>query len=281
MPRAQRYPKPTGFVLVARAVFTDEELLDDNEPYTRRLAWLWLVAHAAYKPRTASWGSIHVELERGDILASLRTLAKHWRWTHSRVNRFLDLLVKAGRLAQQQQTEAGTVYRVVKYHAYQVLPHTNATASAPPSDPAAFQQRSEKDTGNAVKTNTSLLSVAEAPAKGNSGWLTPFRDAWTEIVKGAMPAGQSANPLEQVIEAVGETKTDCPESILRFRAYLSRNASFSPSARKFLQTHGQFAGGVVPAYSYVEGSTVDREVEAEYAEAISVDIFTVPEEVAA
>ena len=255
MPRAQRYPKPTGYVLVARAVFTDDELLDDDEPYTRRLAWLWLVAHAAYKPRTASWGSIHVELDRGDILASLRTLGKHWRWTHSRVNRFLDLLVKAGRLAQQQETKAGTVYRVVKYDAYQVRQDTDATASAPPNDPAAFQRRSKKDTGNAGNTNIPFFSVAEAPAKVNAAWLTPFHDAWTELVKGTMPVGQSVNPLAQVIEAVGEAKNDCPESVRRFRGYLTRNACFSPSARKFLETHGQYAGGAIPITT---GRTISR-----------------------
>ena len=249
MPRAQRYPKPTGFVLVARAVFTDEELLDDNEPYTRRLAWLWLVAHAAYKPRTASWGSIHVELERGDILASLRTLGKHWRWTPNRVNRFLDLLVKTGRIVEHLRTEAGTVYRVVKYDTYQSPWDTGDTASGTPRETATVQRRYENSKGKEGYTDITLFSVADAPAKGNSTWLTPFHDAWSDIVKGTMPVGRSVKSLEQVIAANGETKDDCHETARRFRAYLTRNAHFSPSAQKFLESHGQYAGGAIPITS--------------------------------
>jgi hypothetical protein len=186
MPRAQRYPKPGGYVLVARDVFSDDELLDDNAPYTRRLAWLWLIAHASYKPRTISWGSIHVKLDRGDILASLRTLGKQWRWTPNRVNRFLDLLVKTERLVEHIVTEAGTVYRIVKYDTYQSPQDTSATDSGTAVNTATVQRRHKKNAGKSTGTSKKNRPVPQ-------GGTSPEHPLdLTVVVRSAMPAAPAA-----------------------------------------------------------------------------------------
>jgi hypothetical protein len=185
MPRAQRYPKPGGYVLVARDVFSDDELLDDNAPYTRRLAWLWLIAHASYKPRTISWGSIHVKLDRGDILASLRTLGKQWRWTPNRVNRFLDLLVKTERLVEHIVTEAGTVYRIVKYDTYQSPQDTSATDSGTAVNTATVQRRHKKNAGKSTGTSKKNRPVPQ-------GGTSPEHPLDLTVVRSAKPAAPAA-----------------------------------------------------------------------------------------
>lgn len=59
-----------------------------GEPASRREAWLWMIAHAAWKDYRAHG----VDLKRGDIAISRSFLAKTWGWTDKAVRYFLDHL---------------------------------------------------------------------------------------------------------------------------------------------------------------------------------------------
>ncbi len=60
-----------------------------TEPFTEREAWAWLISEAAYKPHQRRLGSAVVQLQRGQLGASVRFLAERWKWSKSRVDRFL------------------------------------------------------------------------------------------------------------------------------------------------------------------------------------------------
>lgn len=119
MPDAARYPKPDGYVSVARAVFSADDLLA-GDPYCKIAAWLWLIATATRQPRIARWKTTAVPLQRGEVLLSYGLLARKWGWgSKGQVERFMRLLEKTGRIAVRNRTDAGTVYLIVNYDAYQ------------------------------------------------------------------------------------------------------------------------------------------------------------------
>lgn len=88
-----------------------------RDPANRRDAWSYLLAMATHKPReTANSGT----LQRGELVVSIRTIARHLCWSKSKVARFMSDLESRTAIGTVRGTPDGTVYRVVNYDAYAV-----------------------------------------------------------------------------------------------------------------------------------------------------------------
>lgn len=88
-----------GTFNVDRDIFK-HPLLEEGMPYSRREAWIWLIAEASYKPRRVLIAGKMHDVQRGELVVSTRYLATAWRWNHSAVRRFLDAL----KATQQRHT---------------------------------------------------------------------------------------------------------------------------------------------------------------------------------
>ena len=75
-----------------------EHALFDGDEFSRRDAWMWLVANAAWRPTRVRAGGRLLDLERGQLAFSNRFLAEKWGWTNSRTDRFLRKLLDEGML---------------------------------------------------------------------------------------------------------------------------------------------------------------------------------------
>ena len=89
-----------------------------SDPSNRRDAWCDLLQMAAFRDRQTSDPSVN--LKRGELVVSLRTLAKRWCWHYSTVRRFLEELKTRSAIATVSETALGTVYSVVNYDRYAV-----------------------------------------------------------------------------------------------------------------------------------------------------------------
>jgi hypothetical protein len=85
-------------------------------PAGRRDAWLDLCQMATHKPREVRGEAIEV----GEIIVSLRTLAKRWGWSKSRTERFVIELEARAAIGTVRGTPFGTVYRIVNYEVYAI-----------------------------------------------------------------------------------------------------------------------------------------------------------------
>lgn len=94
-----------GYVAMDRE-WQDHELFAGDE-FSRRDAWAWLIAHAAWKPTKARIKGSSVELQRGDLSFSVRFLADKWGWSKSRVDRFLSALRSEGMI--ETRSKIGTL----------------------------------------------------------------------------------------------------------------------------------------------------------------------------
>lgn len=146
--------KPRGHIKLSRKQFNDEDILwGDKTPFDNRSAWTWLLQAAAWKD-----GFYHTqfrldELKRGEFVASLRFLADRWKWSHTRVARFLALLAKAGRIALQRLGQHGTVYLIVNYDTYQSTPAPSVVAGVTPNDTPTIQPRYKVEAVKAVEAS--------------------------------------------------------------------------------------------------------------------------------
>lgn len=126
--------KNTAFFAVARKYLEDPEWL--AEPFTKGQAWLDLVGRASYEDGPLT--------KRGELLISERGLAKRWRWSRGKVEKYLAKLEKEGRITRTTnratgEATNGTTLRIEKYEVYQ--------------NPKARREATTEATGEAIYNN--------------------------------------------------------------------------------------------------------------------------------
>ena len=127
-----------------------------KKPYDERGAWEWLIAYAAHGATTVAVNGEPVELQRGQLCYSVRFLAERWRWSKSRVHRFLQKFAKWDmiQICAKTGTESGTgvtLITVCNYNDYQT-----------PRKKAGQQEGQERDSSGTNKKNekkTTYLSL--------------------------------------------------------------------------------------------------------------------------
>jgi hypothetical protein len=94
-----------GYIAIDRGIF-------DHPMFRRRpewlVAWQWLIATAAWKPKGQRFEYGVVHLERGQLATTVRGLGTTWGWPKSNVARFLARLTREEMIALNTGTRTGT-----------------------------------------------------------------------------------------------------------------------------------------------------------------------------
>lgn len=148
---------PIGHIKLARKMFASNEDWLEPRVFSRFEAWVYMIQLAAWRQRryqTTKYGTI--ELERGQFVASIRHLAGRWQWTVKTVRGYLAAGEKSGKIRAQQVTQAGTVYLLVNYDAYQSTPTDEGTAKGTPRAHLGHKRE-------ASKAITALTTLSDSP----------------------------------------------------------------------------------------------------------------------
>lgn len=107
-----------GFIKLHRG-WRDTDGLTKSASFSEHEAWLWLLENAAWKDmrRLNAKGEI-VEIKRGEMHTSLRSLAKAWGWSKKRVQSFLTRLEVVTKLVTAGG-QSGTHLTICNYRKYQ------------------------------------------------------------------------------------------------------------------------------------------------------------------
>lgn len=141
-----------GVFAVDRGIFTDPDFAD--EPFTEREAFLWLVAEAAWKERRVRSGSSTVDIQRGQLCHSVRFMAEAWRWSKSRVDRFLSRLENRDTIRRNNGT-AQSVVTICKYEEFQRVSMPERDSNGTPAGTEMGQRRDKLEDIKNIKTHTS------------------------------------------------------------------------------------------------------------------------------
>ena len=112
------YPGREGLFLVDRGIF-DHPAFNPDEPFSEREAFLWMVAEAAFKPRSVrTKRSGIIAIERGQLTAATRFMATRFRWSEARVRRFVQRLTDTQTI--DANSDAGQmIITICNYDQYQ------------------------------------------------------------------------------------------------------------------------------------------------------------------
>lgn len=179
-----------GVFAVDRGVW-EHDLLASADPFSRREAWLWLVSEAAWKPHRRRLAGKPIDVNRGQLAASLRFIASKWRWSEPRVRRFLAVLISDQMIGAK--TDAGvTVITICKYDEYQRVSLPSDATPKVDADAGATQERRKVEDKESKEDNSSLRSLGRsaAPTRPPAG-ASDFDEFWSKY-----PKREGANPKE-------------------------------------------------------------------------------------
>lgn len=147
----------------ARWVRTSVEMFDhpvfSGDPYTRRSAWLWLIAKAAWKTHRIRNKGTMMTIERGQCLAGLQFLADTWGWSVKKVRNFLDDLESENMIEKgKSKGHYANVITICNYRKYQDVPQVEGAVQGQEVGKcgASAGQDSTRDTNTTSREDTPL-----------------------------------------------------------------------------------------------------------------------------
>lgn len=140
-------------------LFDPDHELGMDEPACARWAWLDLCHMAQFRDGHRQVAGVRIFLRRGEFLTSVRFLANRWRWSKSRVGRFLKHLgtPPETRIGTVRGTRSGTVYRIVNYETYANPWDTERDSKR---DGERDTKRDSRGTNNISSTTSTTSSLA-------------------------------------------------------------------------------------------------------------------------
>jgi len=90
----------------------------EKRPFTFREAWLDILLNVNFKQKKVNIGYDLFECGPGQILYSMKTWAERWKWSQSRVKRFLRLLEK-DKMVSIKNLRKSTQITIINWESYQ------------------------------------------------------------------------------------------------------------------------------------------------------------------
>lgn len=91
---------------------------EDQEPFDRRSAWIYLLLIVNREDKDTIFDGKVFHVKRGQKIISIRKLAEHWNWSRDRVSRYLNLLENL-KMIERKSTNRMTLLTIVNYDFYQ------------------------------------------------------------------------------------------------------------------------------------------------------------------
>lgn len=157
-----------GFFVVDRGVF--DHPIFAPEPFTEREAWIWMLSAAAWADKRIRVGRAFIELKRGQLAFALRFIAVKFKWTDSRVRRFLKRL-ESDAMVTLSATREATHVTICNYDEYQLSGRaddapTDAQPDVRSTHPRRKEEELKKDNNKEVskkETREGALSFCDPP----------------------------------------------------------------------------------------------------------------------
>lgn len=112
-----------GYIPISRQLFEHPFWIEERE-FSRAEAWIDLLRSVRFEANSTKViiGNKAITIQRGEYPASLRFLAKRWKWSKNKVDNFLNLLMDEKMI--EKRTAEGTmqtIVRICNYDTYNLI----------------------------------------------------------------------------------------------------------------------------------------------------------------
>lgn len=202
-----------GFIKLSRKFFSNE-LWNEARTFSSCEAWLDLIQSARFEatPRKVSVGGREVICNRGQYPASIRFLAKRWKWTERKVRTFLSYLKKEGMITSEV-IQGMNMITLCKYDEY----NSGGTVDDTVNDTGIMLKINQLES---LVTQLTTQLVTQSSKKRHTG------DTNTKKDKEESPNGDKK-------EAEASSSASSNPDFLKFNDWLKRNAPYCSNAKNF------------------------------------------------
>lgn len=198
----------SGWVAVPRVLFSDSDpLWTERRPRTRFECWMDLLQLAAFADHEMLVGGVVVHLQRGQVAASERMLAKRWQFaSRGRVRRVLQTLERLGRIhlekpqkpdhqPDHQTDHPVTIVTILDYNTYAAGIQPSGPPNGPPNGPLADHRRTnhkkaKKGEEGKRRAERHVAPSRSAPVRGRQDFVSAVearnREALVQLVDGQL-----------------------------------------------------------------------------------------------
>lgn len=162
------------FFTIARG-WLNHPVLRPKGEFSRAEAWAWMIEEAAWKTARAEIAGAIVTLQRGQLSHSVRFMARAWRWSIGKVQRFVSLLNRE-RMIDIATDTGTTVITICNYDKYQLPPKRGDT----PAESSSIHQRVSGDTDSNKETRKQEEGGASHPTHARATPPGDFAEWWEE-----------------------------------------------------------------------------------------------------
>lgn len=155
-----------GFILLHRSI-QDHWIYEEPRNFSRYEAWLDILMMVNHKDaRTLQDGEL-VEVKRGERITSIRQLMDRWKWSNTKVVKYLELLQIDGMIVCEITPKKKTLIKVLQYEQYQGFAHGDENEKKTPTNFDIKNNAEKKDTkktGDEVAENEQQQGFDEVAA---------------------------------------------------------------------------------------------------------------------
>ena len=216
----------------------------EDEPYTQKQAWAWLIGAASYQEKRIRGPRGPVTLQRGEFVFSVRFLAEKWLWDRGRVLRFLHMLKKRDMLRADER-DSNLVYSISNYNKFQIVkaPKRVSERDAPRAEIVStpcHDRDKEKDSKDS-KDNKSLSPRALRAEFDEKFWPVCPKKVGKEAAFKAFCKARKTEELDRLISAMRAYALERAGQDAQYTAHPStwlRNGRWADEAPKITYANG-------------------------------------------
>lgn len=204
----------SGYVRLSRKFFK-HSFWKESRIYSPAEAWLDLISSARFEeePERLLVNLKIVNINRGELRASQRYLANRWRWSLSKVNGFIKLLLDE-RMIERRTEHSETIIIIKNYEVYNVS-EKRKSEQEPNDDETLPEQTKEGKEGEEIKeVITPIPPEQKKPPKQKKREVDHillkmpfeterFKMLWGELVKMPKWAKKPLTALDQSLKSLG------------------------------------------------------------------------------
>lgn len=146
----------SGWIKLYRKI--TENPLYFSEPFNRSLAWIDMLLLANHADNYFFKRGVKVDVKAGQIGYDLDSLAKRWKWSRGKVERFIKLLENDNQVVRQK-TNITTLISIVNYKDYQTDDKANDKANSKPNSKANDKANGNKQECKELKERKELNTI--------------------------------------------------------------------------------------------------------------------------
>ncbi|MFW5790574.1 MAG: DnaD domain protein [Bacillota bacterium] len=185
-----------GWIKLYRSV-QDHWLWNNEKEFDERSAWIDLLLMVNYQDKKFQMGNELVNVKRGERITSQRKLAERWKWSRTKVRKFLELLERDG-MIELERTSKRTRVKACNFDLYQGW----ETRKKPSHDPHITQIEPTLNPREAInnKANKALEGNKENNSSGGGD--------------GGRSAGSSDLIYIKFLELIGKPLTETQYKVI-------------------------------------------------------------------